>query len=134
MFSSTPNSSTTADSGVDNPTFRIESEGLNNGDLHDIASSGMQSKEGIEKNKRDGNDNMNNTGGNKLTSTTLTSTQSEHPDSAIWNKSPFSKKYKTSSTDIRGNIISTRAFRNVDIKPPPYYCPTKNPLLQHKFY
>ena len=104
IFSSTPNSSTTADSGVDNPTFRIESEGLNNGALSEIASSGILTKEGKDGQKMDGNDNMSNNGGIKLTSTTNTTSQSEHPDSAVWNKSPFSKKYKT-QTENRGNKI-----------------------------
>ena len=93
---------------MDNPTFRIESEGLNNGDINEIASSGILSKEGIMPTKRDGNDNFNNAGGTKLTSTTTTTSQSEHPDSAVWNKSHFSKKYKTQSTDTRGNTICTR--------------------------
>lgn len=86
---SSPNST---DSGVHNPTFRIESEGLN-GDSNEITKDGMSGT------KRDGNDNMNNTGGIKLTSPTNTISQSEHPDSAVWNKSHFSKKYKTQSTD-----------------------------------
>ena len=98
---------------MDNPTFRIESEGLNNGDLNEIASSGILSKEGNLTTKRDGNDNLNNAGGIKLTSTTNTTSQSEHPDSAVWNKSPFSKKYKTQPTDTRGNNLNNKGAGRV---------------------
>jgi len=89
---STPNSSTTADSGVDNPAFRIETEGLN-GDINDAAQPAHLDSE--IANRKCGKDNLNSNNGVKITLTTSTGTHTEHPDSAVWNKSPFSKKYKT---------------------------------------
>ena len=56
-FSSTPNSSTTADSGVDNPAFRIETEGLNNGPINDFKKIANSEKE--DDTTMDGNDNVN---------------------------------------------------------------------------
>jgi len=89
---STPNSSTTADSGVDNPAFRIETEGLN-GDINDAAQPANLDSEIVTK--KSGKDNSVSNNGVKITLTTSTGTHTEHPDSAVWNKSPFSKKYKT---------------------------------------
>ena len=102
ISSSTPNSSTTADSGVDNPGFRIENEGLGNGDLNENNSNGTLNKDGNGVEKNGGNDNFNNLGGLRLTSPTNGTSQLEHPDSAVWTKSPFSKKYKTHSIDTKG--------------------------------
>ena len=55
--------------------------------------------------RKSGNDNSNSNNGVKITLTTSTGTHTEHPDSAVWNKSPFSKKYKTHPpTGSKGKI------------------------------
>ena len=104
--SSTPNSSTTADSGVDNPGFRIENEGLSTNDLNEMTCKERDVTR-IE------NDKFNNIGANRLTSTTNATDLSEHPDSAIWSKSTFSKKYKTHSADSKGTTIFSNRLRVV---------------------
>ena len=101
-YRSTPNSSTTADSGVDNPTFRIETEGLN-GDIGDSTQSSNINQEVVSKNEV--KDNGCSNSAIKITLTTNTGTHSEHPDSAVWNKSPFTKKYKTHPPRANGKIL-----------------------------
>ena len=98
-FSSTSNSSTTADSGVDNPAFRIETEGLN-GEINESTQPANLDHDIV--NRKDDNHLINSSNGVKITLTTNTGTHSEHPDSAVWNKSPFSKKYKTHPPGSKG--------------------------------
>ena len=93
-FSSTPNSSKSADSGVDNPGFRIEHEG-------NEQSDGMVVKQIISEQFLN---TASSTGGpapngRRLTSPTNEPPQVDHPDSAVWTKSPFSRKYRTNSVD-----------------------------------
>ena len=99
-FRSTPNSSTTADSGVDNAAFRIETEGLDNGANNDLNQNANLEQE--DNHSKDGNDNVNSNNRNRITSTTNINANSEHPDSAVWNKSPFSKKYRTHPPGTKG--------------------------------
>ena len=101
LFSSTPKSSS-ADSGVDNPGFRIENEGLGYVDINEMTSNGTINKEENGITSTDGNENFSNMAGVRLTSPTNATIQPEHPDSTVWIKSPFGKKYKTQQSDGKG--------------------------------
>ena len=102
LFSSTPKSSS-ADSGVDNPGFRIENEGLGYVDINEMTSNGTINKEENGVTSTDGNEKFSNMAGVRLTSPTNAAIQPEHPDSTVWIKSPFGKKYKTQQSDGKGN-------------------------------
>ena len=104
LFSSTPKSSS-ADSGVDNPGFRIENEGLNYVDINEVTSNGTLSKEENGVTSPDGNENFSNMASVRLTSPTNAAIQPEHPDSTVWIKSPFGKKYKTQQSDGKGKQV-----------------------------
>jgi zinc transporter 1/2/3 len=105
---STPKSSS-ADSGVDNPGFRIENEGLGYVDINEMTSNGTINKEENGVTSTDGNEKFSNMAGVRLTSPTNAAIQPEHPDSTVWIKSPFGKKYKTQQSDgkdIGGTALS----------------------------
>ena len=71
--------------------------------MNENNSTDILNKDGVVLPKSGGNDKFfNNSGVLRLTSSANGTSLPEHPDSAVWSKSPFSKKYKTHSIETKG--------------------------------